>query len=235
MGETDQPGQPARPASQTRQNPPTPYRIMHHPPKNAKIPLTGFPSGFIVNVEFPLGCLPVSPMGSFGEDLRTERLSRGIALEDITAVTKISQRHLMALEQEHFRLLPGGILNKGIVRGYANALGLDQEDWTQRFLQAYSASGQMLDDDRNWTAFASNVGKARIIRREAHDIRLRWAGALVLLLVVAAATFFAVRYYGARAGWWPSVLPAHLVPTGLHSTWSWVHTQVSRVTGVFGS
>ena len=44
---------------------------------------------------------------------------RGIALEHITAVTKISQHHLVALEQEKFRQLPGGILNKGIVRGYA--------------------------------------------------------------------------------------------------------------------
>ena len=79
-------------------------------------------------------------MGSFGEDLRMERLSRGVALEDITAITKISQHHLVALEQERFRLLPGGILSKGIVRGYAGAIGLDQEDWTQRFLLAYSAS-----------------------------------------------------------------------------------------------
>ena len=203
---------------------------MHSPSKNVKIPLTGLPSRFIVNVEFPLGCWPVSPMGTFGEDLRTERLSRGIALEDITAVTKISQRHLMALEQEHFRLLPGGILNKGIVRGYANALGLDQEDWTQRFLQAYSASGQMLDDDRNWTAFASNVGKARIIRHEAQDVRLRWVGAVVLLLLVAVATFLAFRYYGVRAGWWSSVLPTHKVSGAFHSTWSWMHAQVSRAT-----
>ena len=61
-------------------------------------------------------------MGSFGEDLRMERLSRGIALEQITAVTKISQHHLVALEQDRFRLLPGGILSKGIVRGYTGAL-----------------------------------------------------------------------------------------------------------------
>src|SRR5271154_3405637 len=99
-------------------------------------------------------------MGSFGEDLRMERLARGIALEDITAVTKISQRHLLALEQERFRLLPGGILSKGIVRGYAGALGLDQQDWTQRFLSASDAVGDAMDDDRGWTAFASNVGKA---------------------------------------------------------------------------
>jgi hypothetical protein len=96
-------------------------------------------------------------MGNFGEDLRMERLSRGVALEEITAVTKISQHHLVALEQERFRLLPGGILSKGIVRGYTGALGLDQHDWTERFLKAYSASGQLMDDDRSWTAFASNV------------------------------------------------------------------------------
>jgi len=37
-------------------------------------------------------------MGNFGEDLRMERLTRGIALEEITAVTKISRHHLVALE-----------------------------------------------------------------------------------------------------------------------------------------
>src|SRR5580692_10852955 len=131
-----------------------------------------------------------SPMGSFGEDLRKERLARGFALEDISAVTKISQRHLTALEEEKFRLLPGGILSKGIVRGYTGALGLDQHDWTERFLQAYSASGQIMDDDRSWTAFASNVGKARMLRRDRLEQRMRWVGAVVLLLIVVVAAFF---------------------------------------------
>jgi cytoskeletal protein RodZ len=146
-------------------------------------------------------------MGSFGEDLRTERLARGVALEDITAVTKISQRHLLALEQDSFRLLPGGILNKGIVRGYVGALGLDERDWTDRFMKAYNASGQNLDENGDWTAFATNVGRARIQRHEAIELRLRWLGALVLLAAAAAAAFFAVRYYGVRAGWWSTVLP----------------------------
>lgn len=150
-----------------------------------------------------------TPMGSFGEDLRKERLSRGIALEDISAVTKISQRHLQALEQEKFRLLPGGILSKGIVRGYAGALGLDQQDWTDRFLRASDASGHTIDDERNWTEFASNVGKARLLRREAAQMRLRWIGAIVLAIVVAVAAFFTVRYVGVRVGWWHSMLPEH--------------------------
>jgi cytoskeletal protein RodZ len=156
-------------------------------------------------------------MGSFGEDLRTERLSRGVALEEITAVTKISQRHLVALEQDRFRLLPGGILSKGIVRGYVGALGLDARDWTERFLSEYVASGLMNDDDRGWTTFASNVGKARIEQREAAEIRLRWAGVVLLALLMTAAGFFSVRYFGVRAGWWSTLLPMHAVTANAHA------------------
>ena len=168
-------------------------------------------------------------MSNFGEDLRMERTSRGIALEDITAITKISQRHLVALEQEKFRLLPGGILSKGIVRGYVGALGLDQQDWTDRFLQASSAAGQMLDDDRGWTAFASNVGKARIMRHEVVEMRLRWLGALLLLLVVVAAGYLSLRYYGVRAGWWPTLLPLHQAGAVFHAALSSTHSLFSRI------
>jgi cytoskeletal protein RodZ len=146
-------------------------------------------------------------MGNFGEDLRMERLSRGIALEDITAVTKISQRHLIALEQERFRLLPGGILSKGIVRGYAGAVGLDQNEWTERFLKAYAASGQMLDEDRSWLEFAANVGRARSQRSYAMEKSLRWVGVILLLVVGMVGVFLAVRYFGLRYGWWTTLLP----------------------------
>jgi cytoskeletal protein RodZ len=177
------------------------------------------------------GSIPVfwSPMGSFGEDLRMERLSRGIALEDITAITKISRHHLVALEQDRFRLLPGGILSKGIVRGYTGALGLDQHDWTERFLKAYIASGQVIDDDRSWMTFASNVGKARILRHDQVENRLRWAGAVLLLLVVSVAAFLTVRYVGVRAGWWHSLLPL----PGIHTTSSLIHSAYSMLQSWF--
>ena len=170
-------------------------------------------------------------MSNFGEDLRTERISRGMALEDITAVTKISQRHLIALEQERFRLLPGGILSKGIVRGYAGALGLDPNTWTERFLNACSSLGEPMDDDRNWTAFASNVGRARLLKHEAAQIRLRWLIAGVFALMVAVAGFVTFRYYGVRVGWWPHVLPAAILQVGLHPASQWIHTVIAR----FGS
>jgi len=168
-------------------------------------------------------------MGSFGEDLRRERLLRGIELEEITAITKICQRHLVALEQEKFCLLPGGILSKGIVRGYAGALGLDPQDWTERFLEAYNASAQNADDDRDWMTFASNVGKARIMRREAVEMRLRWLGAILLVLVVAAAAFLAVRYYGLREGWWRTLMPAHALFAAVHSAWPPVRSEAAHL------
>jgi cytoskeleton protein RodZ len=157
-------------------------------------------------------------MSTFGEELRTQRLSRGIPLEQITAVTKISLRHLVALEQDRFQQLPGGILSKGIVRGYAGAVGLDAGDWTDRFLKASREKGQPVEpDDDGWAAFASNVGKERMERREAIDERLRWIGAAVLVAVVAAIGFFTIRYYGVHAGWWSSL------------TLEKPHTTVSRV------
>ncbi len=156
-------------------------------------------------------------MSTFGEELRTQRLSRGIALEEITAVTKICQRHLIALEQDKYRQLPGGILAKGIVRGYAGAVGLDQRDWTARFLKASNDSGQPIEDANGWAAFASNVAKERLVRREAMQLRLRWAGAVVLLCMVTAAGYFTVRYFGVRAGWWSTLLPVHSAAAKAHA------------------
>lgn len=156
-----------------------------------------------------------------------ERLSRGIALEQITAVTKISQRHLLALEQDRYRLLPGGILSKGIVRGYASALGLDQNDWTERFLVAARDSGE--SDDRAWTEFAANVGKSRMLNHDAAEMRLRWLGVLLLLLALTATGFLTFRVYGVRAGWWQTVLPNGTLALGFQAVSSWGHTLLSRV------
>ena len=66
-------------------------------------------------------------MGAFGDRLRREREMRGITLEEITESTKISRRHLEALESEHFDQLPGGVFNKGFVRAYARFLGIDED------------------------------------------------------------------------------------------------------------
>jgi len=168
-------------------------------------------------------------MSTFGEELRSQRLSRGIALEQITAVTKISQRHLIALEQDRFRQLPGGILSKGIVRGYAGAVGLDQRDWTDRFLKASYAAGEPVEQDGSgWTEFAANVGKERMARREEMEQRLRWIGAIVLVVVAVAVSYLTVRFYGVRAGWWDTLLPLHHAATKANAAVTHAATLLNR-------
>jgi cytoskeletal protein RodZ len=129
-------------------------------------------------------------MSEFGEELRRERESRGIALESIVGATKISSRHLVALETGHFDHLPGGVFNKGIVRGYARVVGLDEEAWINRFMSAYQNSGQLKDDDASWIAFAENVVKNRPQESEHTGMRLKWAGVAVLVLLLAVLGWF---------------------------------------------
>ena len=132
-------------------------------------------------------------MGQFGEDLRRERESRNIALETITDSTKISSRHLSALEQERFESLPGGVFNRGIVRGYARVVGLDEDVWVDRYLSAYRESGLLKQDDANWAEFAENVVKGRH-ESARPDLRLRWAGVALLIMLIAGLGWFVYRY-----------------------------------------
>ena len=133
-------------------------------------------------------------MGQFGEELRRERESRGIALETITDSTKISGRHLYALEQGQFDRLPGGVFNKGIVRGYARVVGLDEDAWVDRYMSAYHASGLVLPDDADWVEFAENVVKGRTTESERRTLRLRWAGVFLLVALIAGLGWFVYHF-----------------------------------------
>jgi cytoskeleton protein RodZ len=86
-----------------------------------------------------------SATGSFGDRLRREREMRGITLDEITESTKVSRRHLEALEGEHFDQLPGGVFNKGFVRAYAHFLGIDED----QAVADYSAACNELPEPEN--------------------------------------------------------------------------------------
>ena len=83
-------------------------------------------------------------MASFGEILKRERELRGISLREISAATKISTRHLEALEESRIGALPGGLFNKGFIRAYALHVGIDPEEMVNNYL--YDV-GQMEAED----------------------------------------------------------------------------------------
>jgi transcriptional regulator with XRE-family HTH domain len=75
-------------------------------------------------------------MASLGQALREEREARNISIEEIASATKIGSRYLEALEKDRFDLMPGGFFIKGIIRTYARAIGLDEDEVLARYKAA---------------------------------------------------------------------------------------------------
>jgi len=121
----------------------------------------------------------------FGQELREQRESRGISLDDVSVSTRVSMRHLQALEGDRFTELPGGVFNRGIVRSYAMCCGMDVDDTVRRFQDAMRAHGLDTDNrDDDWRELAQAVQRSRMT--EARPSRLRWFGVLGLILLVIA-------------------------------------------------
>lgn len=60
--------------------------------------------------------------------VRVWRQQRGISLQAIAASTKLSVRHLEAIESGEFNRLPGGIYNTSYIKQYARAIDFDEAD-----------------------------------------------------------------------------------------------------------
>jgi len=80
-------------------------------------------------------------MKGLGEYLRSERLNRGITLEEISRETRISTRMLQAIEDGNTDSLPASVLVKGFLRAYAQKLGLDPETVVLRYQDLYEEEG----------------------------------------------------------------------------------------------
>jgi cytoskeletal protein RodZ len=112
---------------------------------------------------------------SFGRDLQKQRISRGVELEAIAASTRVSIRHLRALEDERQSDLPGGVFNKGILRSYCQVVGLEEREWLDRF--ATSDLNTSIEPD--WGAFAESVKQHRVARSSSRD--RRWLGVFLMV------------------------------------------------------
>jgi cytoskeleton protein RodZ len=118
-------------------------------------------------------------MERFCDELRGERERRQISIEMICEETKVSSRHLHALEAGVYEELPGGVFRKGIVRSYLGALGLEEDPWIKRFEASLRESGTGVAEDADWTEFAENVRRNRMGSESTTG--LRWMGVGMML------------------------------------------------------
>jgi cytoskeleton protein RodZ len=136
-----------------------------------------------------------SAMGAFGDRMRREREMRGITLDEITESTKISRRHLEALETEHFDQLPGGVFNKGFVRAYARFLGIDED----RAVAEYSAASNEQPEPENKFPLEIHEQPNRALNPRRSN--------LPLIFAIAALVGVLVGY-----GFWIKSKPHNSVP-----------------------
>jgi DnaJ-class molecular chaperone len=75
-----------------------------------------------------------------GATLRRARLRRGIELETISDVTKVSMANLRHLEEEHFAELPATVYVRGFLKAYASTIGLDPQRVASSYIERFERS-----------------------------------------------------------------------------------------------
>jgi cytoskeleton protein RodZ len=126
-------------------------------------------------------------LAAFGEELRRAREERGVAVETICEATKVSVRHIRALEAGELDQLPGGVFRRGFVRSYLRVLELDEAPWMQRFEQSCRESGMGDPAEMEWVPFAENVKNSRLAPRRRMGVR--GAVIVVVLALIGAAVW----------------------------------------------
>lgn len=117
----------------------------------------------------------------FGELLRHARAYKGVTLREAERETRISRHYLVALEREEFDDLPALTYARGIVRRYAEYLGLDPVAVLAKFEDIH---GQ-------------RSGGFRVVpAMKPLDVPSHWAPnfAIIAFMVVMSAVIFAWMY-----------------------------------------
>jgi len=129
-------------------------------------------------------------MASLGQDLKKQRESRNISIDEMASSTKIVGRYLEALEQDRFDAMPGGFFVMGILRTYVRYVGLDENE----FVEKYRAAG-VLDEPAKGKAPAPRVTPDAAEKRKIKP----WIVAGVIILIVIAVLAILSRSRRPRA------------------------------------
>lgn len=126
-------------------------------------------------------------MESLGARLKREREKRKITLDEISLSTKIGTRFLIAIEEEQFDQLPGGIFNKGFVKAYARSVGVDEAEAVAEYELATGASLPEVLPEGDAAAASPTISTLASAREDPIDpaSRVPWGWFAIALLIVA--------------------------------------------------
>ena len=128
-------------------------------------------------------------MAQLGERLKSERESRNIALEDLSAKTCVSVRLLSAIENEDFDQLPGGLFNVSFVRQYARYVGLDEDEIVAEFNEIARPNELKYSELEQDLAAGATFAERFVEYARRHQFTPPVALTLVLVLIAAGVMF----------------------------------------------
>jgi len=134
------------------------------------------------------------PLHGVGDRLRIARESAGMTLAQLSAETKIGERHLSLIEKGDFAALPAKTYATGFARTYAKTVGLDDREVADE-VRAELAASQ--GDGRHRAATFEPGDPARIPSR---GLALLSLAALVLLIAGGAMFYNRVLAPGSGPG-----------------------------------
>src|SRR5438105_4365055 len=126
---------------------------------------------------------------TLGEKLRQAREERGIPISEVAEQTRISSLYLQSIENDDYKILPGGIFNKGFIKSYAKYVGIDEQealmDYSRLLAAAETAEPdeykpykpEVLTDDRPGSSMIPTI-----------------IFAVVILALMSAGILFGIKY-----------------------------------------
>lgn len=67
-------------------------------------------------------------MTELGQKLKEAREAKGLTIDQLHEITKIQKRHLVAIEEGNYDVLPGAFYARAFIKQYADAVGLHGEE-----------------------------------------------------------------------------------------------------------
>ncbi|WP_433771022.1 helix-turn-helix domain-containing protein [Bacillus wiedmannii] len=67
-------------------------------------------------------------MTELGQKLKEAREAKGLSMDQLHEITKIQKRHLLAIEEGNYDVLPGAFYARAFIKQYADAVGLNGEE-----------------------------------------------------------------------------------------------------------
>jgi cytoskeletal protein RodZ len=89
-----------------------------------------------------------------GKLISEGRISRGLSIEQMEGITKVSRSFIENIESGHFEALPGKVFGRGFIKSLSKALHLDTDSIMETYEKAWLNSPELIKEGRKSHAFS---------------------------------------------------------------------------------